>query len=90
MVVSLIETQMKVKDTLQKITRDKKNQLKNHYDEIIGFAWLLLISGDANKALQKWTGTESETELIDSLLTKQAIPAKATVTAADMFRIVDN
>ena len=54
MVVSLIEAEMKVKDTLQKKTRDKKNPLNNHYDQIIGFAWLLLISGDANEALREW------------------------------------
>ena len=59
MVVSLVEEEMKVKDTLKKITRDEKNPLKNHYDQIVGFAWILLITGDANEALREWAGIDS-------------------------------
>lgn len=87
MVVSLIETEMKVKDTLKKITKDRKNPLKNHYDQIVGFAWILLITGDANQALQEWAGIESATDLIVLLLTKQAIPARTVTTEIYTFRI---
>ena len=61
--------------------------MKNRYDQIIGFAWLLLISGDADEALREWTGIRSETDPIDSLLTKHSIPARSTVIATDTFRI---
>ena len=87
MVVSLMEAEMKVKDTLKKITRDKKNSLKNHYDQIVGFAWILLITGEANQALQERAGIESATELIVSLMTKQAIPARTESTETDTFQI---
>ena len=76
MVVSPVEEEMKVKDSLKKITRDTKNPLKNHYNQIVGFAWILLITEEANKALQEWVEIDSPTELIVSLMTRHAVLAR--------------
>ena len=87
MVISLVEVEMKVKDTLKKITRDTKNPLKNHYDQIRGFLWILLITGEAKEALREWAGIDSQTELITVLMTKHVVPARKRETETDIFKI---
>ena len=61
--------------------------MKNHYDQIVGFAWILLITGESNKALREWARTDSPTELIVSLMTKHAVPAKKKEIETDTFQI---
>ena len=53
MVVSMEIEEMKRRDTLKKITRDTQDSLKNYYHKITGFAWVLMITREANQALRE-------------------------------------
>ena len=89
MVVSMETEERKRRDTLKKVTRDTNDSLKNYYDEIIGFAWLLLITREPNQALRDWSGIENPSELITALLTKQAVPKRRKKGDPDTFQIGD-
>ena len=59
MVISMETEERKRRDTLKQITRDTKDALKNYYDKIISFPWLLMITREPNQALREWSGKDN-------------------------------
>ena len=86
MAVSLVEEDEGKRYT-EKDNKRYKNPLKNHYNQIVRFAWILLITGEANKTLREWVGIDPPTELILLLMTKHAVPAREKETETDTFQI---
>ena len=58
LVVNVSMEEIKTKDALQRYDRDPSDTLENYYDEICGFAYMLLITGKANDALRSWANIQ--------------------------------
>ena len=76
MTVNVCMEEIKKKDVLQQYDRDPSDNLENHYDEICGFAYMLLITGKANDALRSWANIQDRHNLAVKLTTKLSVPVR--------------
>ena len=76
MTVNVCMQEIKTKDALIRYNRDPSDTLENYYDEICGFAYMLLITGKANDALRSWANIQDRHKLAVKLTTKLSVPER--------------